>query len=143
MPRRFIVPPADVLCIRFFGMWTGDCGGSGWAPRGPVNRLREHHLGQTRHRSVAGVHVISAESTELFTGPPDAPLQLVRVPHTGGAAERRVEGDGLSTPTPVAAVAEKGAEGTVEVPVHVSRPLVGEQRSARLLAGEAETPFVF
>jgi alpha-mannosidase len=86
------------------------------------------------------VHVISAESTELFTGPPDAPLQLVRVTHTGGAAEVRVEGEGLTTPTPVVADA---AAGTVEVAVAVSQPVVGEQRSARVLAGEAEMPFVF
>ena len=85
------------------------------------------------------MHVISAESTELFTGPPDAPLQLVRVTHTGGAAEVRVEGDGLTT-TPAVADA---AAGTVEVPVAVSRPVVGEQRSARVLIGDADTPFVF
>ena len=52
--------------------------------------------------------VISAESTELFTGPPDAPLQLVRVTHTGGAAQVRVEGDGLTTPTPAVADADVG-----------------------------------
>src|SRR6476659_7668757 len=92
-----------------------------------------------KRRSVLGVHVISAESTELFTGPPDAPLQLVRVTHAGGAVEVRVEGEGLTTPT--AAIAE-GA-GTIEVPVAVSRPIVGEQRQARVLAGDAETPFVF
>jgi alpha-mannosidase len=84
------------------------------------------------------VHIISAESTELFTGPPDAPLQLVRVTHTGGAAEVRVDGDGLTTPTP--AVADVGI---VEVPVAVSRPVVGEQRSARVLTGDISTPFVF
>src|SRR6478609_1206185 len=93
-----------------------------------------------KHRSVLGVHVISAGSTELFTGPPDAPLQLVRVTHTGGAAEVRVEGEGLTTPAPVVADA---ADGTVEVPVAVSRPVVGEQRSARVLAGDALTPFEF
>lgn len=86
------------------------------------------------------MHVISAESTELFTGPPDAPLQLVRVTHTGGAAEVRVEGEGLTTPT--AAVADAAA-GTVEVAVAVSRPVVGEQRSARVLTGDGQTPFVF
>ena len=85
------------------------------------------------------MHVISAESTELFTGPPDAPLQLVRVTHTGGAAEVRVEGDGLTTTSAVA----DAAAGTVEVPVAVSRPVVGEQRSARVLIGDADTPFVF
>ena len=86
------------------------------------------------------MHVISAESTELFTGPPDAPLQLVRVTHTGGAAQVRVEGEGLSTPTPAVAASDSG---TVEVAVAVSRPVVGEQRSARVVAGDAETPFVF
>ena len=86
------------------------------------------------------MHVISAESTELFTGPPDAPLQLVRVTHTGGPAEVRVQGEGLSTPTPAIADA---ADGIVEVAVAVSRPVVGEQRSARVRTGDAETPFVF
>jgi len=86
------------------------------------------------------MHVISAESMELFTGPPEAPLQLVRVTHTGGAGEVRVEGDGLTTPTPAVADADAGI---VEVPVAVSRPVVGEQRSARVLTGDAPTPFVF
>ena len=85
------------------------------------------------------MHVISAESTELFTGPPDAPLQLVRVTHTGGAAEVRVEGEGLATPT----LAITDAAGTVEVAVSVSRPVPGEQRAARVLTGDVETPFVF
>jgi alpha-mannosidase len=86
------------------------------------------------------VQVISAESTELFTGPPESPLQLVRVTHTGGAAEVRVEGEGLTTPTPAVCYAEAG---TVEVPVAVSRPSVGEQRPARVVVGDADTPFVF
>ena len=86
------------------------------------------------------MHVTSVESTELFVGPPDAPLQLVRVTHTGGAAEVRVEGDGLTTPTP--AVADVDA-GTVEVPVAVARPIVGQQRDARVLAAGGSTPFVF
>src|SRR6476469_810325 len=64
----------------------------------------------------------------------------VHVTHTGGAAEVRVEGEGLTTPAPVVADA---ADGTVEVPVAVSRPVVGEQRSARVLAGDAQTPFEF
>jgi alpha-mannosidase len=89
------------------------------------------------------VHVTSAESTELFTGPPDAPLQLVRVTYTGDADKLRIEGDGLSTPTPVAADAMAGVQGTVEVPVQVSRPVVGQRRQARVCAGEVEAPFVF
>jgi alpha-mannosidase len=86
------------------------------------------------------VHVISAESTELFTGPPDAPLQLVRVAYSDGAADIRVAGDGLTTPSPVMA---KAAAGVVEVPVAVRRPVVGEQRDARVVAGSERTPFVF
>ena len=44
--------------------------------------------------------VTSAESTDLFVGPTDAPLQLVRVVHTGGTSPIVVEGDGLATPEP-------------------------------------------
>ena len=40
--------------------------------------------------------VTSAESTDLFVGPADAPLQLVRVVHTGGTSRIVVEGDGLT-----------------------------------------------
>ncbi len=86
------------------------------------------------------MHVISAESTELFVGPPDAPLQLVRVTYTGGAAPIRVEGDGLTTPSPPVPDAEAGM---VEVPVAVARPVVGQQRDARVIAADASTPFVF
>ena len=44
------------------------------------------------------MQVISAESTELFVGPPDAPLQVVRVTVSGGTEPTliRVDGDGLS-----------------------------------------------
>ena len=67
--------------------------------------------------------VTSAESTDLFVGPPDAPLQLVRVAHTGGAAQITVEGDGLSTPEPVG----RSAGGVTEVPVEVRDPVAGER----------------
>ena len=82
------------------------------------------------------MRVISAESTELFTGPPDAPLQLVRVTYTGGATDVRIEGVGLTGHAAAAA-------GVVEVPVAVEAPIVGEQRDARVLAGDDSTPFVF
>jgi alpha-mannosidase len=85
-----------------------------------------------------GVRVISAESTELFVGPPDAPLQLARVTYSGGAGEIRIEGDGLAGQ----ATAQR-ADGSLEVPVAVARPVIGEQRDARVLAGDSETPFVF
>lgn len=84
------------------------------------------------------MHVISAESTELFTGPPDAPLQLVRVTYTDGVGTVRVQGDGLTGHT----AAERG-DGSVEVPVVVTDPVVGQQRDARVVAGDAITPFVF
>jgi alpha-mannosidase len=80
------------------------------------------------------VHVISAESTELFVGPADAPLQVVRVNYTGGGGEIQVAGDGLAGSAEVIV-----GDGSVEVPVRVDRPTPGEQRMAR--AGDAS--FVF
>ena len=84
--------------------------------------------------------VTSAESTDLFVGPPDAPLQLVRVAHTGGASPIVVEGDGLTTPEPPAA---DPAGGVVEVPVEVSDPVPGERRAARVLCDGTTTDFEF
>lgn len=77
------------------------------------------------------MRVTSAESTELFVGPPDAALQVVRVGYDGASGDELVlvEGDGLSGQAAVA----PGA-GTVEVPVIVEGAVVGEKRSAR--AGE-------
>lgn len=80
------------------------------------------------------MRVISAESTDLFVGPPDAPLQLLRVTYTDGAGTVRVDGDGLSGHAPVPA-----ADGSVEIPVTVTDPVVGQQRDARV----ADIPFVF
>ncbi len=84
------------------------------------------------------MQVISAESTELFTGPSAAPLQLVRVSYSGGAGTLRIDGDGLSGHVRVEA-----GDGTVEVPVAVSAPVAGEQRAARIVAGNSITPFTF
>ncbi len=70
----------------------------------------------------------SAESTELFVGPADAPLQLVRVGYadsSGGVL--RVDGDGLTGEAEVPA-----GDGVVEVPVTVERPVVGQRRAARV-----------
>ncbi|MGX9789872.1 glycoside hydrolase family 38 N-terminal domain-containing protein [Mycobacterium sp. MMS18-G62] len=74
------------------------------------------------------MHVISAVSTEFFVGPPDAPLQLVRVSYAGATASTviRIEGDGLEGE----AVAAQG-DGSIEVPVRVDRPTPGQQRTAR------------
>jgi alpha-mannosidase len=88
------------------------------------------------------VHVISAESTELFVGPADAPLQLVRVGYRDATAPTplRVTGDGLTTvDLPVAGL----GDGVVEVGVRVARPITGQHRSARVLAAAITTPFDF
>ena len=78
------------------------------------------------------MQVVSAASTELFVGPPGAPLQLARVTVSGCTDETtiRIDGDGLNGK----AVAEPGAE-VVEVPVTVDHPIVGQRRSARVRAG--------
>ena len=83
--------------------------------------------------------VTSAESTDLFVGPPDAPLQIVRVAHAGGASPIVVEGDGLTTPEPPMA----GTAGVAEVPVAVSDPVTGERRPARVLCDGTSTDFEF
>lgn len=86
------------------------------------------------------MQLVSAHSTELFVGPPDAPLQLVRVAVAGGAEPTpiRIDGDGLSGEV----LAEAGRE-VIEVPVDVERPLVGERRPARVHAGGARLTFDF
>lgn len=74
------------------------------------------------------MQVISAESTEKFVGPTDAPLQLVRVEYRDAAAGTavRVDGDGLAGE----AVVDAGS-GVVEVPVTVENPVPGQRRAAR------------
>ncbi|OBI18741.1 alpha-mannosidase [Mycobacterium sp. E2327] len=86
------------------------------------------------------MQVISAGSTELFVGPPDAPLQLARIGVAGCAEPTpiRIDGDGLSGK----AIARPGSD-VVEVPVAVERPVVGERRAARARAGRASRPFEF
>jgi len=85
------------------------------------------------------VHVISAESTELFAGPPDAPLQLVRVVFRGRARPLVVDGDGLTH----AGETRYPVLGVAEVPVAVADARPGQQREARVSAGGASTPFTF
>lgn len=79
-------------------------------------------------------------STELFVGPADEPLQIVRVDYTGcaEATEVRVAGDGVSGQ----AVAPLG-DGMVEIPVAVEAPLPGQRRAAHLEIGGGQTPFEF
>ncbi|MEZ0362581.1 NEW3 domain-containing protein [Mycobacterium sp. pUA109] len=74
------------------------------------------------------MRVVSAESTDLYVGPADAPLQLVRVGYTGAATPTRiaVAGDGLTGD----ALADPG-DGVVEVPVAVADPVPGQRRAAR------------
>ncbi len=86
------------------------------------------------------MQLVSAHSTELFVGPPDAPLQLARVTVSAVAEPTpvRVEGDGLGGET----VAGVGDE-VVEVAVVVDRPVVGQRRAARVLAAGAREPFEF
>ncbi|OBK70975.1 alpha-mannosidase [Mycobacterium sp. 1274761.0] len=76
----------------------------------------------------------SAESTDLFVGPPEAPLQIVRVTHTGGGSPIVVQGDGLSTPRPPRA---PPTGGVAEVPVEVRDGAPGERRAARVLCGDS------
>lgn len=86
------------------------------------------------------MQLVSAHSTELFVGPPDAPLQLVRVTLNGCVDAQptrvRVDGEGLS--------GEAVASGElVEVSVAVQRPVVGERRAARVHAGDSVIRFEF
>ena len=84
------------------------------------------------------MHVTSAESTDLFVGPPDAPLQLVRVAFRGQLTPVRVEGAGVAT----AGEARQVRPGLVEVPVEVADATPGERREAEVVAEGSTTPFV-
>ena len=82
------------------------------------------------------MRVTSAETTELFAGTPETPLQLVRVAYTGAAPGDtvHVSGAGLSGSAPT----EPGA-GVVEVPIIVADAVPGETRSAQ--AGDVTFEF--
>lgn len=82
------------------------------------------------------MRVTAAESTELFVGPPDAPLQLVRAHYIGATVPTpvRVSGYGMHGE----AVAQPGA-AVVEVPVYVDNPVPGQRRDARI----GDTTFEF
>ena len=88
------------------------------------------------------IEVHAAESTELFTGPPDEPLQIVRVFHQGGTAPAavRVEGPGLQT---VGEFTAHPDGAPVEVAVRVTDPVVGARRSARAVADGSALEFDF
>src|SRR5690348_9863367 len=88
------------------------------------------------------MHVTSAESTELFTGPADEPLQVVRVSYRFCAHDTpvHVEGPGLHTVGEATAM-PRGRH--VEVSVRVDDPVVGERRRAQVVAGRGVTEFDF
>lgn len=67
------------------------------------------------------MRISSAESTDLFTGPLDAPLQVVRVGYTGAAGPTvvRIDGEELSGEARTTT-----AGGTLEVSVAVQHPAV-------------------
>src|ERR1700761_1337225 len=83
------------------------------------------------------MRVTSAESTELFVGPADKPLQLVRVT-LDGATEPvtvRVDGEGVA--------GSAVGRDVVEVPVTVADPVVGQRRAASVQVAGSATPFEF
>ncbi|MBV9721670.1 MAG: alpha-mannosidase, partial [Mycobacterium sp.] len=86
------------------------------------------------------MRVIAAESTELFVGPPDAPLQLARVTISDATepALIRVDGDGLS-----GELLARSGQGFVEVPVAVEHGVVGQRRAARVHAPGSTAEFAF
>lgn len=86
------------------------------------------------------MQMTKAESTELFVGPPDTPLQVVRVAVSECARPTSVRIDGLGLRGQ--AIAEPGCE-VVEVAVTVDEPVVGERRRARAHAGGVALPFEF
>ncbi|MCB0948516.1 MAG: alpha-mannosidase, partial [Mycobacterium sp.] len=87
------------------------------------------------------MEVLEAESTELFTGPGEEPLQIVRVSHRCSIPTAvRIEGPGLQT------VGDPTAQpdgAWVEVAVRVSDPVAGQRRRARAVAGESAVDFDF
>ena len=85
------------------------------------------------------MQVTSAQSTELFVGDPDAPLQVVRVGYTGDPVAVVITGDGLSTAGEFVVC----GDGVLEIPVRVVDPVPGQQRAARVQAGTAEFDFEF
>lgn len=88
------------------------------------------------------VEVIAADSTDLFTGPPDAPQQVVRVTyrHATDTTPVRVDGVGLTT---VGEACVRSGDGVVEVSVGVDQGGPGEQRAARAVVGGQTLPFTF
>lgn len=85
------------------------------------------------------MQVTSVASTELFVGPPEAPLQLVRIRVVGCTKPTRVriDGDRLTGEAVVA------RDGVAEIAVTVEDPVVGQRRPARVHAGRTRRAFEF
>ncbi|WP_280827144.1 NEW3 domain-containing protein [Mycobacterium sp. OTB74] len=86
------------------------------------------------------MQITAVVATELFVGPVDQPVQIVRVDYTGCTepTQLRVRGDGLT------GQAEAGpGNGSVEIPVTVTDPVPGQVRAAQLQVGGAQVPFDF
>ena len=86
------------------------------------------------------MHVTSAESTELFTGPDDAPLQLVRVTYRLCTKPAPVSVDGPGLGGEATALPRRHS---VEVPVRVTDGAPGQTRRATLTAGRHTETFDF
>lgn len=86
------------------------------------------------------MHVTSAESTELFTGPADEPLQLVRVAYRLCTTPTPVTVDG---PGLTGSATARPRAHTLEVPVRVTDGVPGETRRATLTAGRGGHDFEF
>src|ERR1700721_4144628 len=86
------------------------------------------------------MQVMSAESTELCVGPPDAPLQVVRVTVSGATEPTpiRVDGDGLAGETPPR-IGQRG----IGVPGAGQPPVVGQRRTAQVHVDGGTTPLAF
>ncbi|MGO9926865.1 MAG: NEW3 domain-containing protein [Mycobacterium sp.] len=87
------------------------------------------------------MQLVSAESTELFVGPSQVPVQLARVTVSGCAEPTpiRIDGDGLSGEA--VASGDEGGDQVIEVPVTVEHPVAGQRRAARVRAGRARASF--
>src|SRR6201995_3002769 len=83
------------------------------------------------------MQVMSAESTELFVGPADAPVQLIRVTLDGAdePVDVRVAGDGLA--------GSATGRGAAEGPVVVERPVAGERGAVTVHAAGSSVEFEF
>lgn len=86
--------------------------------------------------------VISADSTELFTGPRDEPLQVVRVGYRGCSERTAVHIEGAGLQSAGEFLAEPGGT-TIEVAVRVTDPVVGQRRRARAIASGSAFEFDF